>query len=158
MSLIGKVISDIGGDLIKAADGLFTSDDERLKAKNIFQKIINKGEESLRNAKLQQEKERTERHKIDMQSDSWLSKNVRPLSLVFLLFVVSIFALTDGNVGQFKVGADYISLFRDLLILVFGFYFGSRGVEKVAGAITKVMQNKPKKKEKNYDWDDLDGD
>lgn len=76
------------------------------------------------------EKELTRRHELDMQSDSWLSKNVRPMTLVFLLFVFVVITFFDGNIAGFSLNQAYIPVYESLLSLVFMFYFGSRGIEK----------------------------
>lgn len=73
----------------------------------------------------------TRRQELDMKSDSRLSKNIRPLSLIFLMLMVTIFAFTDGNVGEFSVREEYINLYNSLLLSAFGFYFVLRGVEKI---------------------------
>ena len=67
-----------------------------------------------------------------MQSDSWLSKNIRPLSLVFLMAVFVLITFFDGNVGEFSVNKEYIPVYSALLGTAFMFYFGSRGAEKIA--------------------------
>jgi len=170
MNILGSIFSGVGGKIVDSLDGLFTSDEERLKAQNALQVILNQAEKDVRGAAQKHDEERTTRHAADMKSDSWLSKNVRPASLVFLLVVVSILAITDGNISlegvcvgnpctpeRFKVGAEYITLFNDLLVLVFGFYFGSRGIEKVAKAITPILKSK-RKKPKEDSWFDQDGD
>lgn len=84
------------------------------------------------------EEEISNRHALDMQSDSWLSKNIRPLSLVFLMVMFVIISVFDGNIGSFSVGEDYIPVYQTLLSLIFTFYFGSRGAEK----ITKIYKSK----------------
>ena len=84
------------------------------------------------------EGELTKRHELDMKSDSWLSKNVRPLTLVFLMAVFVLMTFFDGNVGQFSMNEAYIPVYQTLLSLVFTFYFGSRGAEK----ITKIYNER----------------
>ena len=84
------------------------------------------------------EEQITARHELDMKSDSWLSKNVRPLTLVFLMFVFVIMTFFDGNVGEFSLNESYIPVYQTLLSLVFTFYFGSRGAEK----ITKIYKER----------------
>lgn len=76
------------------------------------------------------EKQISERWAADMHSDSWLSKNVRPLSLIYVLFVFSVLAFTDGNVGEFKVQKEYLPIFNVLLVTVVGGYFAVRSVDK----------------------------
>ena len=133
--MIGKILSGLFGGGIKqigeAVDSLVTSDEEKMKLKKELVRIQAEAAQEAERIGLQYEQELTERHKADMASDAWLPKNIRPLSLVFLLGVVSILAFFDGNVGQFSIKEDYIGLYENLLLLAFGFYFGSRGVEKV---------------------------
>ncbi len=78
------------------------------------------------------EKEITSRHAADMQSDSWLSKNIRPLLTIFSLVLYTLFALTDGNIGEFNIANQYVDLLGQIVIMSLGFYFTSRGIEKTA--------------------------
>jgi len=78
------------------------------------------------------EKEITSRHAADMQSDSWLSKNIRPLLTIFSLVLYTLFALTDGNIGDFNIANQYVDLLGQIVIMSLGFYFTSRGIEKTA--------------------------
>lgn len=84
------------------------------------------------------EREITTRHELDMKSDSWLSKNIRPLTLAFLMLVFVIITFSDGNIGEFHLQDAYIPVYETLLSLVFTFYYGSRGAEK----ITKIYKEK----------------
>ena len=83
------------------------------------------------------EKEITSRHAADMQSDSWLSKNIRPLLTIFSLVLYTIFALTDGNIGDFNIANQYVDLLGQIVIMSLGFYFTSRGIEKTAKILRK---------------------
>ena len=65
-----------------------------------------------------------------MQSDSWLSKNIRPLTLVFLTVMFTLLAFTDGNIGEFSIQKEYIPIFQTLLITVYSAYFVGRTWEK----------------------------
>lgn len=129
-------VKDITEGLLKGADGLFTSADERLQHQAVLEKQVHVLVDNMVDSLAEHERELTTRHKLDMQSDSWLSKNIRPGTLVFLLTAVTLFAFTDGNLSWgdyvFVVKEAYISMYTDLLKLAFGFYFGARGVEKVA--------------------------
>ncbi|GAF86471.1 unnamed protein product, partial [marine sediment metagenome] len=58
------------------------------------------------------------------------SKNIRPMILVFLTFVFSALAFTDGNIGEFKIAKEYIPIFQTLLVTVYGAYFVGRSWEK----------------------------
>jgi hypothetical protein len=80
---------------------------------------------------LQELKEVSSRWRADMKSDSWLSKNTRPLALVFLT-VSSIFMMAvDSFHLQFDVDESWINLLKTLLVTVYVAYFGSRGAEKI---------------------------
>lgn len=73
----------------------------------------------------------TERWQSDMTSDSWLSKNTRPLTLMYLTFITSVLVVLDSTDSPFKVGTEWIELIKTLLVTVYVAYFGSRGYEKV---------------------------
>jgi hypothetical protein len=75
-------------------------------------------------------KEISKRWASDMKSDSWLSKNTRPMTLIFLTVSLIVLILLDsGNIG-FGVDESWVDLLKSLLITVYVAYFGSRGVEK----------------------------
>lgn len=117
--ITGGLIKEIGGVI----DNLTTTEEERLQAKERIQKLL---EEADKDAQQQV----TERWKYDMQSDSFLSKNIRPLTLVFLTVMFTLLAFTDGNIGEFKIQKEYIPIFQTLLITVYGAYFVGRTWEK----------------------------
>lgn len=71
----------------------------------------------------------TTRHTNDMASDSWLSKNIRPLALIFLMLLFLLAFFMD-------VPETVLEMLRDLLMTTFVFYFGSRTIEKVANMMT----------------------
>ena len=72
----------------------------------------------------------TERWSSDMTSDSWLSKNTRPLTLLYLTFMTTLFVILDSSDSPFKVGTEWVELLKTLLVTVYVAYFGSRGFEK----------------------------
>ena len=72
-----------------------------------------------------------------MNSDSWLSKNIRPLLTIFSLVLYTLFAITDGNIGEFNIANQYVDLLGQIVIMSLGFYFTSRGIEKTAKIIRK---------------------
>ena len=86
-------------------------------------------------AQASQDNNVTDRWKADMTSDSWLSKNVRPGTLVYLLTAYLIFALLDG--GGYKISESYVNLLGQWGMLVMTAYFGGRTVEKVMEMRTK---------------------
>ena len=73
----------------------------------------------------------TKRWQSDMTSDSWLSKNIRPLSLAFLTLSLFIYVILDSSLEGFSIRESWISLLSSLLMLVYAGYFGARALEKV---------------------------
>lgn len=73
----------------------------------------------------------TKRWQSDMSSNSWLSKNIRPLSLAFLTFSLFIYIILDSSLEGFKIDSEWVSLLGNLLMLVYGGYFGARTLEKI---------------------------
>lgn len=117
--ITGGLIKDVG----KVIDNLTTTDEERLAAKL-------KVEELLEQADKDAQDQVTARWESDMKSDSFLSKNIRPLVLIYLTFIFSVLAFFDGNIGEFSIAEDYIPIFQSLLITVYGAYFVGRTWEK----------------------------
>ena len=124
--LSGNVIREVG----KVIDNLTTTEEEKLEAQK---KIV----QILEEADKQAQEEITARWTADMASDSFLSKNIRPLVLIYLTFIFSILAFFDGNIGEFKIAEEYIPIFQTLLVTVYGAYFVGRSWEKA-----KSMNNK----------------
>jgi len=117
--ITGGLIKDIG-DVI---DKVTTTDEERLAAKQKIQELLEKADNDAQT-------QVTERWRLDMQSDSFLSKNIRPLVMVFLTAMFTLLAFTDGNIGQFSIQKEYIPIFQTLLVTVYGAYFVGRTWEK----------------------------
>jgi hypothetical protein len=117
--ITGGLIKDIG-DVI---DKVTTTDEERLAAKQKIQQLLEKADNDAQT-------QVTERWRLDMQSDSFLSKNIRPLIMVFLTAMFTLLAFTDGNIGQFSIQKEYIPIFQTLLVTVYGAYFVGRTWEK----------------------------
>ncbi len=80
---------------------------------------------------LQELKEISSRWRADMKSDSWLSKNTRPLALIFLTASAVFMMAVDSFHLQFQVDDAWINLLKTLLVTVYVAYFGSRGAEKI---------------------------
>ena len=72
----------------------------------------------------------TKRWEADMKSDSYLSKNIRPLILIYITVIFTALAFTDGNIGEFQIAKEYIPIFQTLLVTVYGAYFVGRTWEK----------------------------
>ena len=117
--LTGGVIKEVGDTI----DKLTTTEEEKLIIKKQIQEILEKADSD---AQVQV----TERWKVDMQSDSWLSKNIRPIVLIFLTAVFTVLSFFDGNFYGFQVQEQYIPIFQSLLITVYGAYFVGRTWEK----------------------------
>ena len=81
--------------------------------------------------------ETTKRWSSDMMSDSWLSKNVRPLSLAFLTVTLFVYIILDSAIQDFKIAENWVDLLKNLLLLVYGGYFGVRSAEKISKILKK---------------------
>ena len=128
MSVLGKIFSSGAGELVKnvggVLDNLTTTKEEKLAAQAKIKELI-------ANYEVEMEKNITSRWKADMNSDSWLSKNVRPLVLIFLVVCTMLIIFIDAGKLQFNVKDSYIDLLQLVLITVIGAYFGGRSLEKV---------------------------
>jgi hypothetical protein len=125
--MLGKLFSGGAADLIKGVggviDNLHTSGEEKLAAENKIKELI-------ANYEVEMEKNVTSRWKADMNSDSWLSKNVRPLVLIFLVVCTMLIIFIDAGKLNFNVKDSYVDLLQLVLITVIGAYFGGRSFEK----------------------------
>ena len=126
--MLGKLFSGGAADLVKGVggviDNLHTSEEEKLAAETKIKELIS-------NYEVEMEKTITERWKMDMGSDSWLSKNIRPLVLIFLVVSTVLLVFIDAGVIAFEVKASWVDLLQLVLITVIGAYFGGRSLEKV---------------------------
>jgi|TARA_R100000995_G_C3474252_1_gene120005 hypothetical protein len=126
--MLSKIFSAGAGDLIKKVggviDNLHTSDEEKAAAEKSIKDMILGYEAEM-------QKQVTERWKLDMNSDSWLSKNIRPLVLVFLVVSTVLLVFIDAGAISFDVKDSYVDLLQLVLITVIGAYFGGRSLEKV---------------------------
>jgi len=127
MSILNKIFSSGAAELVKGVggvlDNLTTTKAEKLEAKQKMEQLISDHEAKM-------EANITDRWKSDMNSDSWLSKNVRPLVLVFLVFATVIMIFIDAGTITFNVEAKWTDLLQLVLITVIGAYFGGRTMEK----------------------------
>ena len=117
--LTGGVIKNIGNVI----DKLTTTEEEKLVIKKQIQEILEKADSDA-------QAQVTDRWKSDMASDSFLSKNIRPLVLIYLTVVFTVLSFFDGNIGGFAVAEQYVPIFQSLLITVYGAYFVGRTWEK----------------------------
>ena len=126
--MLDKIFSGGATELVKSVggviDNLHTSKEEKLEAERKINDMIMGYEAEM-------QKQVTERWKVDMQSDSWLSKNIRPLVLIFLCVSTVLLIFIDAGVISFEVKASWVDLLQLVLITVIGAYFGGRSLEKV---------------------------
>ena len=126
--MLNKIFSAGAGQLIKnvggVIDSLHTSAEEKLAAEQKIKDMIMGYEAEM-------QKQVTERWKLDMNSDSWLSKNIRPLVLVFLVVSTVLMIFIDAGMINFDVEDKWTDLLQLVLITVIGAYFGGRSLEKV---------------------------
>ena len=121
-----------GGDTLKQVGGiiddLHMSGEEKAEAKERITKILAEAEQAA-------QAQVSARWEADMKHGSWLSKNIRPLTLIFLTFVFTILSVFDGNLQiageDFTIGAAYVPVYQTLLMTVYAAYFAGRSIEKV---------------------------
>ena len=128
MSILSKVFSAGAGKLVENVgaklDNLTTTKEEKIEAQAKIKDMIMSYEAEM-------QKQVTERWKLDMNSDSWLSKNIRPLVLIFLVVCTMLLIFIDAGKINFNVKDSYVDLLQLVLITVIGAYFGGRSLEKV---------------------------
>ena len=124
--LTGGVIKEVGNVI----DKLTTTKEEKLEAQRLIQEILEKADSEA-------QEQVSRRWESDMKSDSVLSKNIRPMVLIYLTFIFSALAFTDGNIGEFEVSKEYIPIFQTLLVTVYGAYFVGRTWEKAKSITNK---------------------
>ena len=126
--MLSKIFSGGAADLVKGVggviDNLHTSAEEKLEAERKIKELI-------ANYQVEMEKNITSRWEADLKSDSWLSKNVRPMVLIFLIVCTMLLIFIDAGAIKFNVADSYIDLLQLVLITVIGAYFGGRSLEKV---------------------------
>ena len=127
MSILGTIFSGGAKDLVEGVGGviddLHTSEEEKLEAAQKVKELVS-------NYEVEMEKQITDRWKSDMASDSWLSKNVRPMVLVFLVVSTVLMIFIDAGTIKFVVEEKWTDLLQLVLITVIGAYFGGRSLEK----------------------------
>jgi len=127
MNILGKIFSSGATDLVKGVggviDNLHTSKEEKLEAEQKVKELVASYQGSL-------EKEISSRWNADMASDSWLSKNIRPMTLAFLVISTVLMIFIDAGVIAFEVKDTWVDLLQLVLITVIGAYFGGRSLEK----------------------------
>ena len=126
--MLGNLLSGGAADLVKGVggviDNLHTSKEEKLEAERKIKELV-------ASYQIEMEKNITSRWEADLKSDSWLSKNVRPLVLIFLIICTMLLIFIDAGTIKFEVKSSWVDLLQLVLITVIGAYFGGRSLEKV---------------------------
>lgn len=128
MGILSKIFSSGATELVKSVggviDNLSTSKEEKLEAERKIKELILNHESKV-------QEEVSKRWDSDMKSDSWLSKNVRPITLMFLVLSTVLMVFIDAGAISFEVDEDWKELLKMVLITCIGAYFGGRSYEKI---------------------------
>jgi hypothetical protein len=127
---------NIGGKIL---DKVFPDPAQAEQAKLKLLEMQQNGELAQIAADTAEQQELTKRHEADMASDSWLSKNIRPGTLVFILIVYSTFAMMSA--WDIEVNNNYVELLGQWGMLIMSFYFGGRTLEKIMDMKAKEKKN-----------------
>jgi uncharacterized membrane protein (DUF106 family) len=117
---------DVG---MKVLDKFIPDPEAKAKAQKELLQMQQEGRLAELNADNIENQELTKRHEADMASDSWLSKNIRPGTLIFILIVYSTFAMMSA--WDIEVNNNYVELLGQWGMLIMSFYFGGRTLEKI---------------------------
>jgi len=129
---------DVG---MKVLDKFIPDPEAKAKAQKELLQMQQEGKLAELQADNIEAQELTKRHEADMASDSWLSKNIRPMTLVFILFVYSAFATMSA--WDIEVNNNYVELLGQWGMLIMSFYFGGRTLEKIMD-MKKDKKDEPK--------------
>jgi hypothetical protein len=122
-----SAILDVG---MKLVDKFFPDPEQKAKAQLELLQMQQNGELAQINADIAEQQELTKRQQADMASDSWLSKNIRPLSLIAIFAGYFLFAMMSAF--GLNANESYVSLLGQWGMLIMGAYFGGRTIEKLA--------------------------
>jgi len=117
---VGEAVEKVGGVL----DNFITTKEEKAQALNEINKVFLDAESKI-------QEQVSARWNADMASDSWLSKNIRPMVMIFLVVSTVLLIFVDAGVIAFAVKESWVDLLQLVLITVIGAYFGGRSVEKI---------------------------
>jgi hypothetical protein len=122
-------IDDIIGVGMKLVDKLIPDPAQKAQAQLELAKLAQDGKLADIQADINEAQELTKRAQADMASDSWLSKNIRPMTLIFILVFYVVFALMSA--GGIDTNQKYVELLGQWGMLIMSFYFGGRTLEKI---------------------------
>jgi hypothetical protein len=135
-SKLGQFLKKIGSSILNKAENVLPDSGFYGVLKNLIsndKQLTPKDKETalkLLEMDLVEMQEVSKRWDSDMKSDSWLSKNTRPMTLIFLTISTVFIIILDSLKIDFGVSTEWVDLLKSLLITVYVAYFGSRGVEK----------------------------
>ncbi len=122
---IGMLL-EVGGKIL---DKVIPDPEAKAKAQAALMEMQQKGELAQLQADMNEQDNLTKRMEADMKSDSWLSKNIRPMTLVFILVTYTAFGLMSA--WDLEVNNNYVELLGQWGMLIMSFYFGGRTLEKI---------------------------
>jgi uncharacterized membrane protein (DUF106 family) len=114
----------------KILDRVMPDPAAKAEAQVKLMEMAQKGELAQIEADMREQEELTKRQQADMTSDSWLSKNIRPMALIAVFAAYFLFAMMSAF--GYNANENYVTLLGQWGMLIFSFYFGSRGMEKIA--------------------------
>ena len=113
----------------KVLDKVLPDPEARAKAQAMLIEMQQKGELAQLQADMNEQDNLTKRAEADMKSDSWLSKNIRPMTLIFILVTYTVFGMMSA--WEIEVNNNYVELLGQWGMLIMSFYFGGRTLEKI---------------------------
>ena len=128
-------IMDILGIGMKVLDKFFPDPEQKAKAQLELMQMQQNGELAKMQADMQEQGELTKRQENDMRSDSWLSKNIRPMTLIAILVGYFIFAMMSAF--DLDTNEKYVELLGTWGMVIMSFYFGGRTMEKISDMMNK---------------------
>jgi uncharacterized membrane protein (DUF106 family) len=133
---------DILGVGMKVLDKFFPDPEQKAKAQLELMQMQQNGELAKMQADMQEQGELTKRQENDMRSDSWLSKNIRPMTLIAILTGYFIFAMLSAF--DIETNSKYVELLGQWGMLIMSFYFGGRTLEKIIDMKSKTPDKSDK--------------
>ena len=133
---------DVLGIGMKVLDKFFPDPEQKAKAQLELMQMQQNGELAKMQADMQEQGELTKRQENDMRSDSWLSKNIRPMTLIAILVGYFIFAMMSAF--DLDTNEKYVELLGQWVMLIMSFYFGGRTLEKIIDMKSKTPDKSDK--------------
>jgi len=135
-------LMDILGIGMKVLDKFFPDPEQKAKAQLELMQMQQNGELAKMQADMQEQGELTKRQENDMRSDSWLSKNIRPMTLIAILTGYFVFAMLSAF--DIETNSKYVELLGQWGMLIMSFYFGGRTLEKIIDMKSKTPDKSDK--------------